>query len=121
MTTTQTSGTSAQPTPQRVYRFSLYVKKRADISEEEFGRHWRESHAPLVGEWLKQYGILKYVQVSLSSLRIASGMPSLASNLEPRVFIQLLPSGICAEDLLVSYAKVTLAADKGEVAGSRAG
>lgn len=55
---------NAKPSPQRVYRFSLYVKKRADISEEEFSRHWRESHAPLVGEWLKRYGILRYVQVS---------------------------------------------------------
>jgi hypothetical protein len=57
------TGAASQPTKQRVYRFSLYVKKRSDISEEEFGRHWRESHVPLTGEWLKRYGILRYVQV----------------------------------------------------------
>ncbi|ETN41587.1 uncharacterized protein HMPREF1541_03523 [Cyphellophora europaea CBS 101466] len=47
---------------QRLYRFSLYVKKRPDITEEEFNRHWSKEHAPLVKEWLKRYGILKYTQ-----------------------------------------------------------
>lgn len=57
------SASSPETQKQRVYRFSLYVRKREDITEEEFGRHWAKEHAPLTGEWLKRYGILKYVQV----------------------------------------------------------
>lgn len=53
----------AESQKQRVYRFSLYVRKREDITEEEFGRHWAKVHVPLTSEWLKRYGILKYVQV----------------------------------------------------------
>jgi hypothetical protein len=50
--------------PQRLYRFSLYVKKRDDMTAEEFGKHWSTSHPPLVQEWMVKYGIVKYVQVS---------------------------------------------------------
>lgn len=68
---------------QRVYRFSLYVKKRSDITEDEFGRHWREQHAPLTGEWLKRYGILKYVQVRISSLFPGPSRPSQRQDVRP--------------------------------------
>jgi hypothetical protein len=48
--------------PQRIYRFSLHVHKRADITSEEFSEHWRSKHGPLVTDWLRRYGILKYAQ-----------------------------------------------------------
>ncbi|KPI35376.1 uncharacterized protein AB675_9895, partial [Cyphellophora attinorum] len=53
---------SNRGTPQRLYRFSLYVKKRDDMTDEEFGKHWSTSHPPLVQEWMVKYGIVKYVQ-----------------------------------------------------------
>ena len=42
----------------------LFLKKRADISLEEFGRHWLDVHSKVVLEFAKgQKGIIKYEQV----------------------------------------------------------
>jgi uncharacterized protein (TIGR02118 family) len=39
------------------------VRRRADLSREEFQRHWRETHAPLVRERGAVLGVRRYVQV----------------------------------------------------------
>jgi hypothetical protein len=57
-----TPTTEPATAPQRIYRFSLHVHKRADITNAEFSEHWRSKHGPLVTDWLRRYGILKYAQ-----------------------------------------------------------
>jgi hypothetical protein len=42
-----------------------FLKKRADISHEEFYYHWENVHGPLVKPWMEKYGILSYTQVCL--------------------------------------------------------
>jgi len=39
------------------------LRRRADLSREEFQRHWRETHAPLVRERGSALAIRRYVQV----------------------------------------------------------
>ena len=42
----------------------LFMKKRADITLEQFGRHWLDVHSKVVSELAeRQYGIIKYEQV----------------------------------------------------------
>lgn len=38
------------------------IRRRADISEEEFHRYWLEDHGPLVKSIAKDIGALRYVQ-----------------------------------------------------------
>ncbi len=38
------------------------VRRRADISEEEFHRYWLEDHGPLVKSVAKDIGAIRYVQ-----------------------------------------------------------
>lgn len=58
----------AATTKQQVYRMSMYFKKKKDITEEEFNRHWSEVHGPLVRPLLEKYGCLRYTQVRQSRL-----------------------------------------------------
>ena len=39
------------------------LRRRADISEEEFHRYWRDEHGPLVARHASTLGIRRYVQV----------------------------------------------------------
>jgi uncharacterized protein (TIGR02118 family) len=39
------------------------LHRRADISEEEFHRYWRQDHAPLVARHAGALGIRRYVQL----------------------------------------------------------
>ena len=38
------------------------VRRRADLSVEEFQRYWFEQHAPLMKRLAKDLGVLRYVQ-----------------------------------------------------------
>jgi uncharacterized protein (TIGR02118 family) len=46
-----------------VIKLVFCLRRRADLSREEFQRHWRETHAPLVRERGPALGIRRYVQV----------------------------------------------------------
>jgi uncharacterized protein (TIGR02118 family) len=39
------------------------LRRRAELSREEFDRYWREQHAPLVRSVAETLGIRRYVQV----------------------------------------------------------
>jgi len=39
------------------------LRRRRDISEEEFHRYWRDEHGPLVARHASALGIRRYVQV----------------------------------------------------------
>jgi uncharacterized protein (TIGR02118 family) len=38
------------------------IRRRADVSEEEFHRYWLEEHGPLVKSVAKDIGAIRYVQ-----------------------------------------------------------
>ena len=40
----------------------LCIRRRGDISEEEFHRYWREDHAKLVASYAELLGMISYVQ-----------------------------------------------------------
>lgn len=44
-------------------KLTFCLRRRADLSWEEFSRYWREVHAPLVAERAEVLGIRRYVQV----------------------------------------------------------
>ena len=37
------------------------------MSEQEFQKHWTETHAPFVEKWLAKHGVIRYVQVDRST------------------------------------------------------
>jgi len=41
----------------------LCLRRRADLSVEEFRQHWRDVHAPIVARHAATLGITRYVQV----------------------------------------------------------
>ncbi|HEY7947506.1 MAG TPA: EthD domain-containing protein [Acidimicrobiales bacterium] len=46
------------------------LRRRPDMSEEEFHRYWREEHAPLVTSHASVLGIRRYVQLHTVSTAI---------------------------------------------------
>ncbi len=46
-----------------VVKLVFCLRRRAELSREEFQRYWRETHAPLVREHGAALGIRRYVQV----------------------------------------------------------
>ncbi len=52
-------------TKQRLVRLSFYVKRKQNITAEEFQKHWSAHHAELVADCLAKNGIVKYTQVCL--------------------------------------------------------
>jgi uncharacterized protein (TIGR02118 family) len=57
------------------------LRRRQEMSREEFQRYWREQHAPLVREHAEVLGIRRYVQVHTladeihAPLRMSRGAP----------------------------------------------
>jgi uncharacterized protein (TIGR02118 family) len=46
-----------------VLKLTYCLRRRPDLTVEEFQRYWREVHAPLVAERAEVLGIRRYVQV----------------------------------------------------------
>ena len=44
-------------------KLTYCLRRRPDLSWDEFSRYWREVHAPLVRDRAEQLGIRRYVQV----------------------------------------------------------
>lgn len=44
------------------------ITKNTDLTHDEFGRYWRETHAKLVAPWLEKQGVRTYRQVGLPGL-----------------------------------------------------
>lgn len=49
-------------------KLTFCLRRRPDLSREEFQRYWSEVHAPLVAERAEVLGIRRYVQVHTSDL-----------------------------------------------------
>ena len=45
-----------------------FLKKRPDMTLEQFYHHWQHVHGPLVKPWMEKHGFLSYTQVSLSPI-----------------------------------------------------
>jgi len=42
----------------------VYIQRNPSLTLEEFHHHWRNTHASLVKDWAKKYGVTGYMQVS---------------------------------------------------------
>ncbi|KAF2106979.1 EthD domain-containing protein [Lophiotrema nucula] len=51
----------------KMYKFSMFIKRRPDLTEVEFHEYWTETHAPIVDEWLAKHGVVRYIQYHLRS------------------------------------------------------
>ena len=49
-------------------KLTFCLRRRPDLTWEEFSRYWRDIHAPLVAERAEVLGILRYVQVRTADL-----------------------------------------------------
>ncbi|KAI5261103.1 hypothetical protein E4T47_09513 [Aureobasidium subglaciale] len=44
----------------RLYKLTTLLKRRSDITEQEFHRYWSEKHPLVVNQWLINHGVVKY-------------------------------------------------------------
>jgi hypothetical protein len=47
----------------QLIRITVCAKRNPNLSEEEFNNHWANKHGPLITQWLRTHGCVKYVQV----------------------------------------------------------
>jgi hypothetical protein len=52
----------------RPYKLTTLVRRRSDITEQEFHKYWSEKHPIVVNDWLARHGVVKYVQVNASEV-----------------------------------------------------
>lgn len=52
-----------------------FLKKRPDISHEQFYHHWQHVHGPLVKPWMEKHGFLSYTQVHATPALNAGAAP----------------------------------------------
>jgi hypothetical protein len=45
-------------------RFTMLIKRKPDISEEELHKYWTEVHPSVVNEWLAKHCVVQYIQAS---------------------------------------------------------
>jgi hypothetical protein len=45
-----------------------FIKRRPDLTQEQFYAYWRNVHAPKIAYWAKKHGITGYTQVSILSI-----------------------------------------------------
>ncbi|KAF2498165.1 hypothetical protein BU16DRAFT_524324 [Lophium mytilinum] len=58
--------------PQDTLRVIGFLKKRSDLTHEEFYEHWEKKHAPLVVPWILKHGFISYMQIHTTPLSLAS-------------------------------------------------
>ena len=59
------------------------LRKRADLTREEFQRYWSEQHAPLVKSYAATLGIRRYVQVHSIDDEISLAVAGARNSPEP--------------------------------------
>ncbi|KAL6879929.1 EthD domain-containing protein [Trichoderma longibrachiatum] len=45
-----------------------FIKRRPDLTQEQFYNYWRNVHAPKIAYWAKKHGITGYTQVHTSNV-----------------------------------------------------
>jgi hypothetical protein len=46
------------------YKFTMHLRRKPELSEDEFHRHWSQVHVPIVNNWLARHGVTQYIQAS---------------------------------------------------------
>ena len=68
-------------------RLTFLLRKRPDLSHDDFYRYWLEEHGPLVASHARRLGVLRYVQVHTlrdeAALAAAAGMARARGGMEP--------------------------------------
>jgi len=59
------------------------LRRRADLSREEFQRYWRETHAPLVASHAETLRIVRYVQVHTIASAAGDAIAAARAGTEP--------------------------------------
>ncbi|KAK5988345.1 Conidial pigment biosynthesis dehydratase EthD [Cladobotryum mycophilum] len=54
------------PSPPPLYMLS-FIKRRPDLSEEQFYAYWRNIHAPKVVPWAQKHNLVGYTQIHTPS------------------------------------------------------
>ncbi|KAI8156523.1 Dehydratase aurZ [Colletotrichum sp. SAR 10_70] len=75
---TNMSGQTATETPQNTVCSIAFLKRKADLTQEEFYHHWENVHGPLVRPWAEKHGFISYTQV-----HAAQGMNKEATPIGP--------------------------------------
>lgn len=50
--------------PQRSYKFTMFIKRKPGMTEDDFHNYWSHEHVPIVNGWLTNHGVIRYSQVS---------------------------------------------------------
>ena len=82
------------------------LRRRQDLSRDEFQRYWRERHAPLVREHADTLGIRRYVQTHTlpdgvhAALRMSRGAPEPYDGVAELWFdsLEALANGVASDD-----------------------
>lgn len=61
---TNMSGQIATEMPQNTVCSIAFLKRKADLTQEEFYHHWENVHGPLVRPWAEKHGFISYTQVN---------------------------------------------------------
>ena len=64
-------------------KLTFAVRRRADVTPEEFHRYWRDEHGPLVRSFQEALGIRRYVQVHRVETPLNDLLRASRSALEP--------------------------------------
>lgn len=64
-------------------KLAFTLRRRSDLSREEFQRYWREQHAPLVRGHAKTLRIRRYVQFHTRETAADAGLRAHRSHEEP--------------------------------------
>ncbi|TFA99838.1 hypothetical protein CCMA1212_008247 [Trichoderma ghanense] len=80
-----------------------FVKRRPDLTQEQFYTYWRNVHAPKIAYWAKKHGITGYTQVSIFILGF-----SVALTQGTHVHTQVHTSNVLRQSLTVTPLPVTV-------------
>jgi uncharacterized protein (TIGR02118 family) len=66
-------------------RVTYALRRRSDLSPEEFSRYWREEHAPLLQRHAAELGIRRYVQAHTTPTALDKAL-RMARSVEPEPY-----------------------------------
>ena len=89
------------------------LRRREDVSEEEFHRYWLEEHGPLVAGYAELFGIRRYVQVHAAHNEVAGAIAATRGAPEP--FDGVAELWFDSTDALIA----ATSSDAGQEAGQR--
>ena len=101
-----------------MFKLVYCLRRKPELSVEEFQRYWRYVHGPLVAERAEVLGIQRYVQVHTgmpevnAALRARNGGSPAAQDGVAEIWVESL-DGLACDDPAVQQAAADLLADEG--------